>query len=733
MKPAIRITKPVRPVLALLCISLCLAACQETSTFDLRHPQPLDFPHERSSGDTNLKFTSYGYDQNFPYDTTANFGADDVTPFEVQSVVVDGRKVDAFQVYNRSINSFLCRANGVQDLRVRFVSNWETGKEVKVEVRGATPAGGAVQLAVAGTAPEKRAANSLAFQHPAVSFPYFHVTSTFLARSYTPFTIESVTVNGESALNYRVLQGRGGGSKPEQIRARAVNDGAISSVDGFTIEIPRTWKSDEELKVVVSGKTAGGEKQELEASAKASWTSEGREGWSHAASLVLHETVGVARQGEPVEVTLGLLHSRVTDPKREIRVVARIPEHPDADGAGYVEFPCQILDVAEWNDRSLIDGGEKDAESGEPIRRYMATTTVQLVFFADVPAYGQRVFLVCYGNPDAQAPVYETDLNVEQGSEGIAQTVSTEHYSIGLAANSAVIETVRLPGDPEVTLEHKIETNGAVHWNPGIYTPPDPWVHASDWEDPECSILTGPLTHRIRRYANLPFIDTTAAHVTYEFFAGQPYVISESVMEVKEDVFVQALRNGEIVFNHAVLNEFVWKDEMGKTQHLDLTKTLKHPIHALEIPADTPWMAFVNREQGVGFASIAIDYHNMNLYGHLNSEAQPYIYVQIGPWIYWSRGLVYPFGGADFTRMMPARKGSVYAETNAYMPFRYAKGSNPFVDVERYHKTLTNPLKVSEHMIQDPTTPTSWIMPLLTMPFDEGVDGAQSAKEVPEK
>ena len=366
MKPAIRITKPVSPVLALLCISLCLAAFgQETKTFDLRHPQPLDFPHERSSGATSVQFTSYSYDQNFPYDTTASFGADDVTPFEVQSVSVDGRKVDAFQVYNRSINNFLCRANGVQDLTVRFVSNWETGKEVKVEVRGANPAGGAVQLAVAGTTPEKRAVNSLAFQHPAVSFPYFHITCSFLAKSYTPFTIESVTLNGEPAFNYRMLQGRGGGNKPEQIRAREANDGAISSDDGFTIEIPRMWQSDDELKVVVSGKTASGETQELEASGKASWTSAGREGWSHAASLVLHETVGVARQGEPVEVTLGLLQSRVTDPEREIRVVTRIPEHPQADGAGYVEFPCQILDVTTWNDRSLIDGGEKDAETGE--------------------------------------------------------------------------------------------------------------------------------------------------------------------------------------------------------------------------------------------------------------------------------------------------------------------------------------------------------------------------------
>ena len=211
------------------------------------------------------------------------------------------------------------------------------------------------------------------------------------------------------------------------------------------------------------------------------------------------------------------------------------------------------------------------------------------------------------------------------------------------------------------------------------------------------------------------------------------YAIMSSYMEVMKDLFVQALRNGELVFNHAVLNEFVWMDPLGKVQSLDIETSRKHPIHALEIPAGTPWMAFINREQKVGFASIDLEFTNGNKYGQPPSLAQPYIYVQNGPWIYWARPLVYPFGGLNFTRMMPVRAGSFYLERNAWVPFRFADGDNPFAGVETLQKQLTHPLEIHEWMATDDRTPAAWVMPILTMPFNEGVAGALSGhKEVKE-
>ena len=75
------------------------------------------------------------------------------------------------------------------------------------------------------------------------------------------------------------------------------------------------------------------------------------------------------------------------------------------------------------------------------------------------------------------------------------------------------------------------------------------------------------------------------------------------------------------------------------------------------------------------------------------------------------------------TRLMKVRKGSMYYEKNAWVPFRFAEGDNPFAAIEQLNKRLRAPLQVMEWMATDERAPASWIMPILTMPFDEGVAG----------
>ncbi|HAZ03736.1 MAG TPA: hypothetical protein DCY97_16430 [Marinilabiliales bacterium] len=589
---------------------------------------------------------------------------------------------------------------------------------------------GLENTAFAKLLPKKEFQGSIDFRHPEPLYPYFYLHCRFPEDSYNPITIDSIKVNGEPIKYYRILKSlKEKFLDEEEIRAVEANDQIIPTSAGFSVDIPCQWAKDKSVVVHINGKCPDGKNQTLTVRGQTNRESSGIKGWRHYAALVIEETAGIERKAEPVRAMLGLIKCRVASPLKELRVVTFSPQNPASNALGYVEIPCQILDIIEWDDQKLLKNPEVDAKTKEPIRRYMPTTTVQLSFVADVGAYEKKVFLVCYGNPDAQAPDYETKLNVT--GKTLSQTVTNERYRIDLSANSGAIMTVTVKGDSEILLEHKLETNGAVHWNPGVYAPPNPWVHASDWENPKFSIQSGPLIHRVCRYDNLPFITTTSAQVTYSFFAFQPYMLCETVMEVKENIFVQALRNGEIVFNHAVLNEFVWKDKQGKIQHLDLSQTREHPIHALEIPPDTPWLAFINRDQGVGFAVPSINYTNLNLYGELPSEAQPYFYVQVGPWIYWSRGLVYPFGHKNFTRMMPVKAGSVYSEINAYLPFRFKKDEYPFEEIEKYQKILTNPLLITEHMPFDSLTPRQWIEPLLTAPFNEGVENAQDTGQMP--
>ena len=431
---------------------------------------------------------------------------------------------------------------------------------------------------------------------------------------------------------------------------------------------------------------------------------------------------------------VGFFADDITDPGNEIRVVTYDPTSPKADIDGYVVAPCQVESATVWRDPKLLNSDERDPETHELVHRYDPTTSVELLFLADVQPYQEKVYQIVYGNPKAEALHPQTDLKVKQGA-GLSQTIENSSYRFFLSTNSGSVEQITILGDGEpVLLEHKLESNGAVHWNPDIYSPPLPWVHASDWEKPEFDQRSGPLRHRTRRYAPLPHMNSVVASVTYEFYASQPYVIMSSFMEVQKEQFVQALRNSEIVFNHAVLNEFVWEDPLGKIQSLKIETARKHPIHALEISPDTPWMAFINRERGVGFAGITLARDNGNRFGQTPSETQPYFYVQNGPWIYWARPNVYPFGGLNFTRMMPVRAGSFYYEKSAWVPFRLAKGDTPFQGLQRIQKALTHPLLVHEWMATDHRTPEKWVMPILTVPFNEGVPGAVSGhKEIKEE
>lgn len=585
----------------------------------------------------------------------------------------------------------------------------------------------------AGTGGERGPVVALGFGTPEPGSPYHHVTVTLAGAALQPGKVSLVEVDGMRNRDARFFN-IGLQEAPSMERPGAPGgetyDSRVAGTCDFKVIAPCPWTNGSEHSLCVDITLDSGRKVRFSHKGTAPqrggyWNA----AWPHYVSITVHETAGLARRGEPVHLSLGLFADDVTDPAAELRVVSFDPDHPAAGQDGYVIAPWQVTSVHTWRDAKVLATEEKDAETGELIHRYDPTTTVDLVFLADAAPHEEKVYQVLYGNSSARADRLQTDLKVEQLTD-LGQAVETSYYRFGLAANSGAIETVTLlgEGDP-VLLEHKLETNGAVHWNPDCYAPPIPWVHASDWEKPEFRQISGPLVHRTRRYAPLPHMDNVLANVSYTFYAGQPYILSSSVMEVTDDIFVQALRNGEIVFNHAVLNEFVWKDATGKVQSLAIESSRKHPIHALEIPADVAWMAFINREKKVGFASILMAYDNNNRYGDPASEAQPYIYVQNGPWIYWSRVMVYPFGTANFTRLMPVRKGSIYIEKSAYLPFRLAAGDRPFAVVERLQRQLTHPLHVHEWMATDDRTPDKWIMPLLTMPFDEGVTEAVGSQK----
>ncbi len=444
--------------------------------------------------------------------------------------------------------------------------------------------------------------------------------------------------------------------------------------------------------------------------------------WKSYASLVISEESGFARKAYPVHATLGILANYLASPD-EVRVV--IGEKAGGDIV-YREVPSQVYDVMTWNDAKILGAEEIDPKTGEKVVRYHPTTSFGVAFLADVAAGSKATYLVFYNNPGAPKPAYATDLAVAKG-KGLGRTVENAFYKIALHETSGVIDEI-VEKSTKIKLEHKLETNGAIHWNPDVYAPPHAWYHSSDWTNPSAEEETGPVFYSLNLKGKLPQPEGVDIGIRYHFYAGTPVVMVESVITMGKDTFVMALRNAEVVFNKAVFTKAAFKEGL-KTEILDFAASKMHPDHAAVLRPDTPWVSFFDEGKGIGFASLYLDMATPNLNGGLASLEEPFIYIQHGPWYYVSRGFVYSFATNNQTRMLPVKAGSVYYDRSAWLAFPYPKSEGIGAYLDGRFNELKWPLAVREDIETYKESPEGWVVPILTEPFEEGVKGATGGKD----
>ena len=135
----------------------------------------------------------------------------------------------------------------------------------------------------------------------------------------------------------------------------------------------------------------------------------------------MKEPAGIDRENEPVHAVLAVYMDRVTDLARELRVVEINSETGDAQ-----EIRSQVYSTTNWDKWQNIN--------------CQPTSTVQVAFLASVPAHEQKVYLFFYGNPNAAAPQYETDLRVS--GEGYGLTIENEYYTVKLHKDSGSIDEI---------------------------------------------------------------------------------------------------------------------------------------------------------------------------------------------------------------------------------------------------------------------------------------------------
>lgn len=370
------------------------------------------------------------------------------------------------------------------------------------------------------------------------------------------------------------------------------------------------WSNDSAHRVEVDVESADGRTITLTTEA----TAPQRGGWWHGdwryyASLVVRETAGIARTNEPIHALLGLYADRLTDPAREIRFVGINP----SSGAPH-ETPCQVYDISVY-----------DAESDQ---FNQPTTTFEVAFLADVPAHARKVYLIFYGNPHAPAPHYASDLHIS--GESLAFTIDNDYYRARLHARAGTLDDVLLKGGANTLFEHHVENNGALHWNPGVYTRERRWAHQSDWNPPPTELsYGGPVFFMTRRSGPLPSYPEVLCTVTYTFYAHQPYIMMSSSLDIIDDIDVHALRSEEAVFNHKVVREFAWKQPNGDVGTVVIKTLPRHPVPAMEIDARAPWWAFFNRDVPCALAAINLELLGMQRADGL-AQWKPYFYLHWG-------------------------------------------------------------------------------------------------------
>ncbi len=575
---------------------------------------------------------------------------------------------------------------------------------------------------VPGSAARTPATSGAQFGYPVAGEPWYFVrfplTLTPVPQGLedAAWSIDRVEVGGTRVRDFLVYQE---GREIDKLAVKAKGGQIVLEVKARYVWQPQ---AETEMKVQLI-EPKSGDIQMLSASGpapagKGYWDP----AWKNYASLVISEENGFARKGYPVHATLGILANYLTSPD-EIRVV--VGEKAGEDVV-YHEVPSQVYDVVTWNDPKILAVEEKDAKTGAKVVRYHPTTSFGVAFLADVAAGSKATYLVFYNNPGAPKPAYATDLAVTKG-KGLGRTIENAFYKITLQEKSGVIYEI-VEKATGIKLEHKLETNGAIHWNPDVYAPPHAWYHSSDWTNPEATEVAGPVFYSLNLKGTLPQPEGVEIGIRYHFYAGTPVVMVESITTMGQDTFVMALRNAEVVFNKAVFTKAAFK-EGAKTQILDFAAAKVHPDHAAVLRPDTPWVSFFDEAKGIGFASLYLDMATPNLNGGQASLEEPFIYIQNGPWYYVSRGFVYSFATNNQTRMLPVKAGSVYYDRSAWIAFPYPKTGGIGAYLDGQFSALKYPLAVREDIETYKESPEGWVVPILTEPFEEGVQGATGGKD----
>lgn len=160
----------------------------------------------------------------------------------------------------------------------------------------------------------------------------------------------------------------------------------------------------------------------------------------------------------------------------------------------------------------------------------------------------------------------------------------------------------------------------------------------------------------------------------YRFFPYVPYFLFRATLTVQKPIDMFWLRGQEMTMDD-LFTHVAWPGPDGKSRVVTFDE--RKPILGGEpLPADVPWVAFLNRDKGYGYGAVILGFSGTTL-----TNASTEIADGAGNGKYWYRQMI----GRKST---PLKPGDRYDERTAYVLFRTLE---EFLSWER---RLRHPLEI---------------------------------------
>lgn len=379
------------------------------------------------------------------------------------------------------------------------------------------------------------------------------------------------------------------------------------------------------------------------------------------AKISVREPVGISRALEYVEMQVQ--HKLSDFNNEELNIIAE-------DSVSKTSIPCQVVKKQDFKEEDL--------------------SILHIIFPISINAFEQKSFLL-----KKVVDKIKIDTDLKTNGEGLDLIIDNKFYSADLSKNdkseaknknSGQLNELRIKMDYDQLL---YRTENRMHWGPNFQkVGMEYYKTVAGWNNPKTyEPNIGPYIADTHRQDYAPEHSEILLTANYSFYAGLPYFIFFSSMNIVEDVNLFLLRNDEITMDSLFTN-IAYQNNSGEIIDLAFSDRYES-LENNPIQNNSPWLCFYNESKGYAFGSIRIKYDNTNTTGLPSPTYLPYTKISDGAegGKYWNRRLINE-------KNMYVPKGSRYVEKNAYLIFEISQ-KNKFEEIINWMKIIKNPIEVT--------------------------------------